>query len=380
MNIGVYVHLPFCKSRCSYCDFCSQTNLGLEDRCLAAIINEIERIKLMHSPLWTETLYIGGGTPSLIKTENLFWLIYNIFQAFPPSRLRKPPEITIELNPDDVTSGKLNAYKQMGVNRISLGVQTFHDNMLRLLGRRHSAKENLEALEKIREHGFDNLSVDLIIAVPDQTSQQLKADILEAKKFDPEHFSVYCLSYEDGTRLHKLKSVGKINALDEDSQASLYTDANNYLNELEYHQYEISSYCKMSYECCHNLNYWRCGHYVGLGPAAHSHIGDLRWSNLRDVYAYLQAMESGYSPIEMIEELNRGMKAEELLMLALRTRTGLDLKRYQKLTGNDLLKKFPTLIDSFKKDELIEINGNQLKLTFKGFLLADQIILSLLGS
>lgn len=377
MNIGVYVHLPFCKSRCSYCDFYSQTDLSLEDDCLTAINRELAYLGERYARIWTETLYLGGGTPSLLKTENLFWLVYNIFQTFPSSKMRCAPEITIELNPDDVTDSKLEAYRNIGINRISLGLQTFSDKLLRLINRRHNSNDSWRALEKIRQAGFDNLSIDLIFAIPGQSLENIKKDLEQVLMFSPEHISIYCLTFEPGTRFFKLLSEGKLKPQDDQSQAIAYRFISDYLQKQNYQHYEISNFCLRGKECRHNLNYWHCGNYIGLGAAAHSHIGDTRWSNCNDLHEYIRRLSGIKSAIAFEEKLDQKMMAEELVLMSLRLREGLNLKLYKKISGKNMLQKKSAMVNQLIENGLIELAGDQLRLTAEGFLLADQIILEL---
>ena len=377
MNIGVYVHLPFCKSRCSYCDFYSQTDLSQEDDCLAAINRELAYLGERYGRLWTETLYLGGGTPSLLKTENLFWLIYNIFQTFPSSKIRSAPEITIELNPDDVTDIKLEAYRNMGINRISLGLQTFNDRLLRLINRRHNSNDSRRAMEKVRQAGFDNLSVDLIFAIPGQSLEDIENDLAQVLRFSPEHISIYCLTFEPETRFDQLRREGRLEPQDEKKQAVAYRFIRGFLQGRGYRHYEISNFCLPGRTCRHNLNYWHCGNYIGLGPAAHSHIDDQRWSNSYDLPEYIRRLSSDNSAVEFEEKLDRKMQAEELVLMSLRLREGLNLKLYKKISGQDILLKRDALINNLIENRLIELAGDQLRLTAEGFLIADQIILEL---
>lgn len=337
-----------------------------------SILKEIDLLKEEQSPSAAETLYIGGGTPSLLKTDNIGRLVNKAQKTF--SDNPGFSEITIEVNPDDVSYDKLRAYDDCGINRISLGTQSFHDHELEFLGRRHNSIHNQAAVATLRDAGFSNFSLDLIFALPAQTLEDFQHSLHRAIELDPAHISLYCLTYEHGTPLYERLSKNQIKPLDDDLQADMFGEAMDYLDGAGFIQYEISNFAKPGAQCSHNLNYWKAGEYIGLGPSAHSHQSGIRRANHARLEKYFKDLEDGKLPVSMKEKLNPGRLAEEYLMLSLRLKEGVDLNHYQRLNGEDLRKKKSYIIDGLKDSGLAELKGNHLRLTDRGKFLADEII------
>jgi oxygen-independent coproporphyrinogen-3 oxidase len=377
MNHGIYVHLPICRSRCIYCDFYSQTDLSVEKKLVDSIITEIELVQAQHPNFRPSTIYLGGGTPSCFRMDNLSNIIDRIRTLF-KAGAGGIPEITIEANPDDITRDLPMKYRDLGINRISLGTQSFINSELSFLGRGHKAEQNFRAIEAIKKAGFDNFSLDLIFAVPGQSLMDFKRSLEITLKHEPVHISLYCLTYENGTRLHDLLESGKINPLPDQEQADMFRTAIGMLRDAGFLQYEISNFAKPGFECLHNMNYWKMGDYLGLGPSAHSHMKNRRWANHADVRLYIDSLDSGNVPRSFEETLPGERIAEEYLMLSLRLREGIDLERYRKLAGRDLLDHRANIIDALIKKKLAELHGKYLRLTIEGILVADEITANLI--
>ncbi|MBD3218059.1 MAG: radical SAM family heme chaperone HemW [candidate division Zixibacteria bacterium] len=377
MYSGIYIHLPICKSRCIYCDFYSQTNPDLEGRIVESLLREIELTARKYSDFRAHTLYLGGGTPSFFADENIGKLLRAIISSFtsPADDLK---EITIEMNPDDVDLDKLNNYKDFGINRISLGVQSFDDKVLQFLKRRHNANQSLNSIELIKESGFTNFSIDLIFAIPNQTITQLRESLESAIELKPSHISLYCLTYEPLTELHNMLNSGVIAALSDDTQAEMFREAIVMIKNAGYRQYELSNFARPGYECRHNLVYWKMGDYLGFGPSAHSLYKRTRWANYPDLKKYADYLNTERLPRNSEERLSPERKAEEYMMLSLRLDEGIELDEYRKISGVDLMNMKKPIVNGLIKSGLAEISGKRLRLTLDGAMVADEIIAQLI--
>jgi oxygen-independent coproporphyrinogen-3 oxidase len=378
MGLGIYIHLPICMTRCNYCDFYSQTDMSVEDSLAAGIHKELKLVADKSGETAVETIYIGGGTPSCLKTESLTKLLRAVDDHFGRIRGDSLSEITIEANPDDVTAEKLTQYKQMGINRISLGAQSFLNRELQFLNRRHTAAQNRQAIESIMAAGFDNFSLDLIFGLPGQTSRDFMDSLEQALQFGPKHISLYCLTYEKGTELYRMMTCGEIEPLGDEMQVRIFGDAIEALSEAGYIGYEISNFAWPGYECRHNLNYWKMGDYLGFGPSAHSSMNNRRWSNYADLEKYLLCAQKNTLPIEFEEEINPDLRKDEFIMLSLRLKEGIDLEKYKKISGKDLRETRAQKIEGLIESGLAEIHGKFLRLTLKGIFVADEISAALI--
>ena len=330
---GIYIHIPFCKSRCAYCDFYSTTELPLRTRYVDALIREYElrRNELTEA---VRTIYIGGGTPSQLKSDDLARLL----QALPTEEVE---ELTVEANPQDITPDKLVAWREAGVNRLSIGIQSFHNRTLRRLGRRHDAQAARKAVEMAKQYGFTNISIDLIYATPEQTMEEWQEDIEEALALDVPHISTYCLMYEKGTPLYELLEKGRVEEIDEDTVNDMYAMICQTLNKAGYEHYEVSNFARPGYKSKHNSNYWNDTPYLGLGAGAHSYDGKVRRANHPDLLAYLSGLMHDEVP-HTDEVLTANDHYNEQIMLGLRTSQGVAiterrLKEAQKYIDRGLL-------------------------------------------
>jgi len=358
---GLYIHVPFCAGKCPYCDFYSTDDSALIPAWIKALEKEIHFYKETLNNF--DTLYLGGGTPSFLSNNDLEKLINSIRKNF---SFAPNPEITIETNPGDLTPDKLKQFKALGFNRISLGVQSFDDDVLRFLNRRHTAKQAEKAVADIRNSGFENLSIDLMYSVPGQGKNRWIKTLEKALFFSPEHFSCYQLTVKKGTLFFELKEKGQLEFnLGEEESFLLTSDI---LEENGYIHYEVSNFAKSAnLFSSHNRKYWQHIPYLGLGPSAHSFMDDTRWWNVSSVKEYIDALNKGSRPIEEKEEIDEKQKGLEQLFLSFRTKQGIAIEALKKY------KKVEIVLNRLIESGLIEIKGNRAVPTKKGFLVADKI-------
>lgn len=339
-TFALYIHIPFCKSRCIYCDFFSSTQLERREEYVQAVIKEAQQ-RITH-PAEIQTVYFGGGTPSMLAVEQ----IQRILAAVRPTNA---VEITLEANPGDLTTDKLQALRAIGINRLSIGIQSFRDEELRLIGRRHSADQAREVVHLAQEAGFDNISIDLMYALPNQTMEDWKYNINEALKLKVQHISCYCLTYESGTRLAQLVDEGTITPADEDLENAMYDTLCKKLQESGYKHYEVSNFSISNRHSRHNSAHWDNTPYIGLGAGAHSYDGTNRRWNEADLDAYLKHILNGSQYWEE-ETLTPDQKSMEHIMLGLRTSNGIPA------TSDLLAKALPFLNNGqlcIKNDRLV---------------------------
>lgn len=360
---GLYLHVPFCQSKCPYCDFYSHTDHSLIPRWLSALEKEFELYQNRFPRF--DTLYLGGGSPSVLSEPQIRSLLYLIQDRSP---LDPGSEITLEANPNDLNPSKLNTYLNLGVNRISLGVQSFDQQELVFLRRRHTASEAKKAIDWIREAGFTNLGIDLIYGLPGQEKEQWLAGLNKVLAFNPEHLSCYQLTVAKGTLFWGMKEKGLLHPLSEAEEENFFLTTSRFLEDHGYIHYEISNFARDErYFSRHNQKYWQRLPYLGLGPSAHSFQENRRWWNFRSINQYCRTLEEGLAPIEGQEALEEEQVLMEWISLGLRTRAGLDLNRLRhKLDLEEILPKFLT-------NEWATVTGNQLVPTLKGFLVADRL-------
>ena len=310
---GLYIHIPFCKKRCLYCDFFSTTQLERREEYVQAVLRELEQRKdEAGEPI--RTIYIGGGTPSTLSIE-LTTAINQLITSY------QPAEYTIEVNPGDVTKEYLQGLRSLGLNRLSMGVQSFQDELLQLIGRRHNARQAIEAVKIAQEAGFDNISIDLMYALPTQTMEQWSADIEAALSLGIQHVSCYGLMYEEGTALTKMLEEGQIEAIDEDTENAMYDMLCDYLQQAGFVHYEVSNFALPGYEAKHNSAYWDHTPYIGIGAGAHSFIPPVRSWNPSDLNAYISGITAQNLQREN-ETLTEDDLYNERMMLGLRTNRG----------------------------------------------------------
>jgi oxygen-independent coproporphyrinogen III oxidase len=363
-NPGLYIHVPFCRSKCPYCGFYSIASISLVPRWLESLKQEINLYKgLFGAPF--DSLYLGGGTPTVLTPMQLNDIMDHLFTC---CQFTEGTEITVEANPGDIDLEKVIALKSMGFNRVNLGVQSFKDDELKFLGRRHSGGDAEKAIESIRAAGFENLGVDFIYGLKGQTLEGWRDNLEKAMAFSPEHISCYELSIEKGTLFSRMKDNGQLALPDQEIEESFFLTTSEFLEGSGYIHYEISNFARgEAFYSRHNRKYWDSSPYLGLGPSAHSFDGASRWWNHGSVRRYCEAIEKMESPVEENEILSGQQAVMESVSLGLRTRWGFD----QKLIGNsaELKKNIPMLINS----GFIRVEGDMIIPTKKGFLIADRL-------
>lgn len=376
MNVGIYIHIPFCKSRCIYCGFYSTTNKELKERYVDALIREIHmrkddfaRLGTSLSPSSTSTVYFGGGTPSSLSVCDIERIVGALESTFNGT----PSEVTLEMNPDDVTKDYIKAVRQMGINRISMGIQTFDGSRLQFIRRRHNASQAEKAVMTIREEGIHNVSIDLMFGFPNQTMDEWVTDIDKAIALHPTHISAYSLMYEEGTPLFRMLQKGEINQIDDETSLAMYTELINRLTANGYEHYEISNFAMPGYRSVHNSSYWHDTPYLGFGAAAHSYNKDTRSWNIPDLKKYIESIESGVLPSES-EVIDADTHYNDLITTALRTREGLNL--------DDLPQKYReyALVNARKSisEHLLEATDSHIRLTREGLFVSDMVMSELI--
>lgn len=318
---GLYIHIPFCESKCIYCDFYSMANNNhLIDKYIDALLVEAAQRKNELNSETITTVYLGGGTPSLLSITQLSKLVNGLKKMFDFSDVE---EFTIEVNPDDVTADYIQQAKSLGINRVSMGVQSFSDEDLRFINRRHTAKQTTDAIHIIKNAGIDNISIDLIYGIPGQNIEIWKNNVDTAISLSVQHISAYTLMYEEGTRLSVMRSLGKITEVDDDVVAAMYDYLVAQLKSNGYTHYEISNFALPGFHSRHNSSYWNLTPYLGLGVAAHSFDGTVRRFNPSNLKKYLDALGEGNLCVE-VEKITKAEKYDEYVMLRLRTADGID--------------------------------------------------------
>ncbi len=367
--LGLYVHIPFCLRKCFYCDFASGP-VGEVKRSshLGALEGEIRASAWRGSAV--RTVFLGGGTPSELRVDELERLVDALASSFDLSRLS---EWTIECNPGTLSPLSLRAYRELGINRISLGVQSFHDRHLKALGRVHDSRQAREAVAQVRQAGFDNLNLDLIFALPGQTLQEWRTDLDEAVSYSPEHLSLYNLTIETGTEFGRRKTLGLLREADDDLAADMYEGAIDACVLAGLEQYEISNFARPGRQCRHNMTYWRNEPYLGFGISAASYVDGVRWSNCRDLDDYEAGASEGRIPRESEERLTQLPAMGEEFMLRLRTAEGVSLGHLSQKHSCDSLAVFGAEIESLQADGLLYRVGDRIRLTRSGILLADAV-------
>ena len=367
---GLYIHIPFCKQACYYCDFHFSTNKRYREKMIDSICHELELRKDYLNSAALNTIYFGGGTPSILSATELEKVFGSVYQLF---EVNEKAEITLEANPDDLSEEKLTMIKSLGVNRLSIGVQSFQNKILKTLNRAHDATEAVKCIELARKIGFENLSIDLIFSIPWQTLDDLQKDINQALFMDPEHISVYSLTIEDKTVFGNWQKKGKFQAMGDDVSAEHFELLISTLEKHGYEQYEISNFCRDQKYAQHNTAYWKNIQYLGVGPGAHSYNGRSRQYNISKNHAYMKSISSGIVPFGL-DELQNDALANEYLLTTLRTKWGCDLTILQKNYGYDLLEIRKEKIHQLIREGFILMEKNMIFLTRKGKFLADDII------
>ena len=365
---GIYVHIPFCKRACHYCDFHFSTSLKYQKKTINSINKEIEIRKNYLNKEIIQSIYIGGGTPSLIDVSEVEKIIKKIFKEH---KTKKEIEITIEANPDDITKNKLSEYMKIGINRISLGVQSFYDKHLIYSNRSHNSKQAIKSIELILESGFDNFSVDLIYGFPNMTKKEWEKNLNFILKYKVPHISAYCLTIEKNTVFEKYIKNRQMTELEQEYQKDMFLLLMKKLQNNNYKQYEISNFCLKNYKSLHNSNYWEQKKYMGVGPSAHSYNKYSRQWNVSNNLKYIKSIEKNIIPFES-EILSEEDKINEYMLTSIRTNKGLSIKFIQENFNQELNDHFVKKIKKIPRN-YIKIENDHLILTKKGKCFADKI-------
>jgi len=372
-ELGIYIHIPFCKSKCHYCDFISFSNKDkLVERYINAVNSEIiQSSKKLDKEYEVTTIYIGGGTPSFIDDKNIENLLNNVFENY---NVSKNAEITIEINPGTVTCEKLNKYKQIGINRISIGLQSTNNKLLKQIGRIHTYEEFLNTYN-IAKKEFNNINVDLMLGLPNQTIKDLEESLNKIIELEPQHISIYSLIVEEGTKIQKMIEESELKLPSEERERQMYWLAKETLEKNGYKHYEISNFSKEGYESNHNLNCWEQKEYLGFGLAAHSYINSKRISNIEIMEEYIKNIEEKKMENNKIiqEEQNEEEKKKEYILLGLRKIEGVKISSFKYKYADNPLFLYHKELEKLVNEELIEIDGDYIKLTKKGLDLANLV-------
>ncbi len=373
--LGIYIHVPFCRSKCQYCDFYSLTTRDsrLMDDYLKAVCTHIKEAGALAPGYVVDTVYFGGGTPSLFGADGMIAILTAIRKSF---EVASGAEITFEANPDSVTDRLLRRLRSEGFNRVSLGVQCDDDEILKKIGRPHNYAQAVDAVKKIRKAGYRNLSLDLMYGLPGQTLEDWLETLQNVLSLSPEHISCYGLKVEEGTPLYDYQEFCKL--ADDDTQADMYLSAVEVLKNRGYRQYEISNFCKKGNVSRHNLKYWTGGEYLGFGPDASSDFAGRRFSIIRDLHGYIDGILGGGLVIRDVQEVPMQERAGEYLMMRLRTVSGLDPKEYEQKFLLPFAPLEKALYRCKESGFAVRTFDGRWHLTPEGFLISNSIISDLL--
>ena len=389
MELGIYIHIPFCIKKCDYCDFISYTNCcDLQEKYVKKLIEEIEENRDLLKNNFISTIYIGGGTPSSIKPEFIKKILDKIYEICEISQISEKIKIetTIEVNPGTTTRNNLQLYKNCGINRLSIGLQSTNDTILETIGRIHNYKQFLDTYKWAKEVGFKNINVDLMLGLPGQDIETLKESLENIVNLQPmpNHISVYSLIVEEGTKIEQNINLGKLKLPDDEEERKQYHYTKNYLELNGYKHYEISNFAKPGFESKHNMNCWKQKQYVGFGVAAHSYVNGVRYANTSDLKEYLNVnyVESendlkyrkNFKSIKIIEENQNKLDMEkEFMMLGLRKLDGVSISKFEQKFGENPIYLFRNELQKLVEEDLLEVDLDDIRLTRKGLDLANLV-------
>lgn len=371
-ELGIYIHIPFCIKKCYYCDFISYSNKEeLIDNYIKKLLKEIKNKKIDKNKYLVTTIYIGGGTPSYIEVRYIKKILDKLKKSF---NVKKNVEITIELNPNSAKIEKLKKYLEIGINRLSIGMQTQKNEILKTIGRSHTYEDFLEIYKNCREIGFKNINIDNIIGLPGQTLKDVEELLNIIEDLKPEHVSIYSLIIEDETKLKQKIQKGEIILPNEKIEREMYWILKKGLESKKYLHYEISNFAKKGLESKHNLNCWNQKEYIGFGIAAHSYIDNKRYSNTEDIKEYIEKVGIEKENYEIIHEIQtQKSKMKENMLLGLRKIDGIKISEFKKLFISNPLYLYKEELNNLVKEKLLKINVNTIKLTKKGMDLANLV-------
>ena len=365
---AIYIHIPFCKVKCIYCDFYSITNREKQIPLFTKLlIEEINSYRRYNKKKWEfNTIFFGGGTPSILPVKNIEKILIQLDDVFDISNVK---EITLEANPGEASFNFLNDIKKIGINRLSIGFQSFNDKVLKNIGRFHRSNDCFKTFKNARKAGFKNINTDMIFNIPNLSTNQWISDIKKLISIEPEHISAYSLTVEPSTKLFNLVKNNKMLMPSEQIDIEQFLITKDILMKNKYFQYEISNYSKKNMECKHNLNYWESNPYISFGPSAHSYDTKKRWWNVKSLDKYLSLVGNGKLPVENFEILKKQDKYNEMILNGLRLTKGISLNKIKKFHKNHLI----YLKELTKKWDCIDLSNGYLKLNKNGMLLVDNI-------
>lgn len=371
-KLGLYIHIPFCEHKCDYCDFYSLTNFDDYVRFTDTILLQMEDYAEMASEYVVDTIFIGGGTPTVLPVKRMLEIIDGIYRNF---NVSENVEFTMEANPATVNKKMLKKYYKAGVNRLSFGLQSANDDELGALSRIHTFDDFVESYRMARAVGFENINVDIMYGIPGQTKGSLGYTLEQVCDLEPKHISLYGLKIEEGTPFYERKD--KLELPDEDTEFEMYKYAIEYLGFRGYWQYEISNFASEGYKCRHNLKYWTCGEYLGIGPAAHSYFEDRRFSYKRSADMFMDALEYVNSGVDIIEDdyvISPEEKADEYIMLKLRLTEGLNVAEFKEKFGFDFGERFAKELKLYINNGFMEFSNGHYSFTPKGMYVSNYIL------
>lgn len=374
-TLGIYIHIPFCVKKCAYCDFYSLCDLSLRENYVNSLISQIASFRAEAKNKIVDTIYIGGGTPSILSGDQILKILKTVRKVF---KVSGDAEITIEANPGTLDPEKLVAYHEAGINRLSIGLQSANDKELSTLGRIHTKEEFERSFLLARLEGFQNINVDLMYALPGQTEQTLSDTLDYVISLDPDHISFYGLNIEPETPFGKNAEIEKL-LPNEDSQVEMYLNSADKMEAAGFFQYEISNFAKPGFECRHNMRYWKVEDYLGFGPAAHSLFNGTRFSYEKSIRNFISHPCQQDYLIETFEQTTPSDTALEFVMLGFRLRTGIDLSEYKARFGEDFEVKYFNRMKPFIDKEYIMKNKNGYRLSRRGFMISNYILSEILN-
>lgn len=372
-KIGIYIHIPFCKKKCFYCDFTAFQNL---ESWIDSYFENLKKEIILYQKnmnVEVDSIYIGGGTPTYVDYHYIDELV-EILKNFDLSKVK---EFTIEANPNSLTLEKLKAYKNLGINRISLGVQSFDDKVLKNIGRDHNKEIVLKDIENIRKAGFDNISLDMILNLPGGNFDSIKKDLEIIKKINPEHLSYYSLILEKGSHFYSLYKKDKLKLMDDDLERDIFSYIEKYLKNLSLKRYEISNFSKKGFESYHNKKYWSEGGYLAFGLGASGFLSNVRYNNVKNFVKYEKLINEGKFPIEFREFISKDEREKEYIIFKLRETSGINLKEFENIFGQSLLEKYSEPVEKFLKLGFFKID-DRIRFTHKGFDLSNEFFIEII--
>lgn len=364
---GLYIHIPFCRQKCLYCDFPSYA--GKEELIYSYVDALVKEIQYYNEESFN-TIFIGGGTPTYLPLEALMILCKSVNKL----NIAADSEFTIECNPGTVDENKLRYLKSSGINRLSIGLQAWQNRLLKNLGRIHSQEEFLKSYEIARKAGFDNINIDIMFGLPGQSLSDLMETLKSVTSLAPEHLSCYSLIIEEGTPFGDRYKRGNLKLPDEDETTIMYEKAIEYLYSKGYMQYEISNFAKKGFQCRHNLKYWNLDEYIGCGAAAHSYLNHIRYNNKHQIKDYIYAVNKGEKPVNEIHKNTQEDEIEEFVFLGLRKSEGISENEFRDRFGMDINSIYGEIIDKYKKYNLIIKKNGQIFLSLKGIEISNTIL------